>query len=277
MTVHGESACADFIESRAGGCRLLVRNGFHSERLARLLCEGEEALGQQYDLRQVKSAASARVYRFTLEDQGQTTPVYFKEYLDRSIWDVLKHMVRASRARRAFRASLMLTRRGFRAPQVLALGETRAWLVTRRSFLLTRDVTESVRVSDYLVGNKPPLTPDALRRRRALIRVLGQTVGDMHRQGIVHGDLRLGNVLARREDDHWRLFFLDNERTRRFPWLPPWLRLKNLVQVNMLSRGVTNTDRVRFFRAYLAACPDLRPHDRRWAARVQARTRKRQS
>ncbi len=75
----------------------------------------------------------------------------------------------------------------------------------------------------------------------------------MHAKGIFHGDLRLGNILARQEKTCWRFFFLDNERTKKFDSLPFKLRVKNLVQVNMVPKVcVSNTDRMRFFREYCA-------------------------
>jgi hypothetical protein len=75
----------------------------------------------------------------------------------------------------------------------------------------------------------------------------------MHAKGIFHGDLRLGNILARQEKNRWRFFFLDNERTRKFYRLPARLRLKNLVQVNMPPPAyMSNTDRMRFFKEYWA-------------------------
>jgi hypothetical protein len=83
----------------------------------------------------------------------------------------------------------------------------------------------------------------------------------MHADGIFHGDLRPGNVLAWKEmdstgspqGDNWHFFFLDNERTKKFRKLPERLRLKNLVQINMFEPGeVSNTDRMRFFKEYWA-------------------------
>jgi serine/threonine protein kinase len=75
----------------------------------------------------------------------------------------------------------------------------------------------------------------------------------MHAKGIFHGDLRLGNILTRREGNRWRFFFLDNERTKKFDSLPFKLRVKNLVQANMVRKGnISYTDRMRFFREYCA-------------------------
>jgi hypothetical protein len=97
----------------------------------------------------------------------------------------------------------------------------------------------------------------------------------MHRAGIIHGDLRPGNVLARKVADGWEFFFLDNERTRKWPWLPMRLRLKNLVQINMLPEGISRTDRMRFFQAYMLANPSVCAAYKEWAERIMTRTRRR--
>lgn len=124
------------------------------------------------------------------------------------------------------------------------------------------------------IANKPKeLTEHQLRRERDLIRTFGRIVGKMHAAGIFHGDLRLGNILARYEQDNWQFFFLDNERTKKFHRLPARLRLKNLVQVNMWrSSAIFNTDRMRFFEAYISANPCVQKRYNRWAQKIIAKT-----
>jgi hypothetical protein len=94
----------------------------------------------------------------------------------------------------------------------------------------------------------------------------------MHAKGIFHGDLRLGNVLVVREGQKWRFFFIDNERTKKFYLLPNRLRLKNLVQINMFRSGITNTDRMRFFKAYINVNPCVQVRYVGWARKVIAKT-----
>ncbi len=262
----------DFVTVTHGACTLLVAPEFHEEAFERALAVGQSELGERYDLKRIPSAASSRVLRFSLPINGVERPVYYKEYIDRSLGDVLKHMVRASRARRAFRASMMLAAHGFEAPEIVALGEDRLLLWIRRCFLVTLEVAGSQSLYVLLGEDSCRLGVELLRRKRNLIRTLGHTIGRLHACGIVHGDLRPGNMLARHEDGHWRLFFLDNERTRKFPWVPPVLRRKNLVQIGMFLAGVSRADRFRFWRAYLAECPRLRPRRKRWAKTVYAKT-----
>jgi len=265
-----------FVRLGRRGCRAFIRPEFRAEGLESALLAGEPELQRRYWLEPVRSAPTSRVFRVKMPLGGQVRVVYYKEYLHRSAWDAVKHLARATRAMRAVKASHMLTNHAFRVPEVVAFGERRTAFVPGRCFVMTLDVSEAVSLSDLIIENHRRFDLSGWRRdRRELARTLGGIIGRMHRAGIVHGDLRSGNILARRAEDRWEVFFLDNERTRRWPWLPPHLRLKNLVQIGMLPPGVTATDRFRFWRAYLAECPGLWCRRKRWARRIQARTAKR--
>jgi tRNA A-37 threonylcarbamoyl transferase component Bud32 len=97
----------------------------------------------------------------------------------------------------------------------------------------------------------------------------------MHAAGIFHGDLRLGNVLVQKNEGQWRFFFIDNERTKKFYHLPDSLRLKNLVQVNMFREGISRTDRLRFFKAYLKENPSIVRKRNKWAKKIVTKTNRR--
>jgi tRNA A-37 threonylcarbamoyl transferase component Bud32 len=97
----------------------------------------------------------------------------------------------------------------------------------------------------------------------------------MHAAGIFHGDLRLGNVLVQKNEGQWRFFFIDNERTKKFYHLPDSLRLKNLVQVNMFREGISRTDHLRFFKAYLKENPSIVRKQNKWAKKIVTKTNRR--
>jgi tRNA A-37 threonylcarbamoyl transferase component Bud32 len=197
--------------------------------------------------------------------------VYFKQYLRRSVWDFIKDFVRAGRAERAFKASEMLGENGFDAPVIIAMGKFRYGLYHTTNFLATLEIEDARQIHQFISDSKLET-----RGRRELIRAFGRTVGRMHAKGIFHGDLRLGNILARQEKGHWRFFFLDNERTRKFYHLPARLRLKNLVQVNMFSpAAMSNTDRMRFFKEYWAQNEKAKINKANLIKKVIKKTRRR--
>jgi len=118
-----------------------------------------------------------------------------------------------------------------------------------------------------------------LGKRHHSIRKIGRLIGRLHRTGIVHGDLRPGNILVQHSGGEPVFYFIDNARNRFFKKsMPDRLRLKNLVQMNMLLMPhITHSNRLRFFRAYLLENPGLVPHERKWIHIISLKTRKRMS
>lgn len=262
-----------FDKIRRNNCTLFINKNFRNNNLEQTLLTGEKELQEDYQLTPILSSPFARVNKFNVTFDGLEKQVYLKQYLYRSTWDFIKHLVRSSRARRAFKASLMLERNGFEAPVIVAMGEYKSSFLDRGNFLVTLEVEDAKHIYKFIPKSSENLTTEQLRGKRELIRAFGHTVGRMHAASIFHGDLRLGNVLVRREKSGWHLFFIDNERTRQFRRLPARLRLKNLVQANMLISGcITRTDRMRFLNAYLSLNPSIQNRRAFWAKKVVAKT-----
>jgi len=265
-----------FDKIRRSNCTLFINKNFRNDNLKQVLLAGEKTLQERYQLTPVFSSDTSRVHKFTVRFDGVERWVYFKQYLCRSTCDFIKHLVRASRARRAFKATLMLEKNGFEAPAVVAMGKFKSSFFDRGNFLVTLEVENAKQIYQFIPEGQENLTKEQLRAKRELIRAFGRTVGRMHARGIFHGDLKVVNVLARQEKSGWRFFFIDNERTKKFYRLPPWLRLKNLVQVNMPPREtISSTDQMRFFKDYRSENPKIRDNWKRWAKKVIAKTNRR--
>lgn len=255
---------------------MFINKDSRSAELEQALTTGEKKLQESYELTPVISSDVSRVYKFTVGFHDIERCVYFKQYLCRSAFDFIKHLVRPSRARRAFEATLMLERNGFEAPVIVAMGEYKSGFLDRGNFLVTVEVEGAKQIHQFIPDKLENFTKEQLNDLRELIRAFGHTVGKLHAAGIFHGDLRLGNVLAKREKDGWHFFLIDNERTRKFPRLPARLRLKNLVQANILiSDCITKTDRMRFFKSYLRQNIDIHGRHKKLANKVDIKTRER--
>ena len=200
--------------------------------------------GQRSSFVKLLSSKFTRVFKFDVYFKGKIYNLILKQYLNRSLLDVLKNLLRPCRAQRAFKAGRMLKRHGFSTPDVVAAGKKTFAGITTRNFLVTREVKDSVSLSEMLNKNTP--------EKRELIRQFGEIVGKMHAGDIFHGDLRLGNVLVKTDSNQFVFTFLDNERTKKFKKLPKRLRLKNLVQISMFRDYISNSDRTHFLSAYLA-------------------------
>jgi hypothetical protein len=195
------------------------------------MIEGPEAQSLENDIGQiaagnipngwqvVPSSPHARVYRHA----GKAA--YFKEFLPRSQFDIVKSWLRGDRSIRARLRSVQLAELGFNTPRPLAWGLFKR----HRGFLVTEGVA-AIGVTDWLRGEQAADTG----KRRKLLLALGDVIGCLHRSGIVHGDLRTSNVLVANNSPTFTFYFIDNERNSRYPEIPLKLVKKNLVQLDML-------------------------------------------
>ncbi|HIJ71266.1 MAG TPA: hypothetical protein HPP87_07880 [Planctomycetes bacterium] len=264
-----------FEKIRVGGWTVLVSSDF-GKASESLFPPFGQTDGVRGPFGEVPASDFARVFKCSVVFRGWCHRLYVKQFLFRSTWDFLKHIFRASRAKRAFFGSLMLAEQGFFAAETVALGERGFGPLCTSSFLITRELVGAEDLYCCFDGKNKDIVCKSPGAKRRFIRALGETIGRMHRSGIFHGDLRAGNVFAKSSNGTWRFFFLDNERTGRFGVLPSRLRLKNLVQLNMLqSEAVSLTDRMRFFKAYLAQNSDVRNRWKELARRTVIKTRRR--
>ncbi len=189
----------------------------------------------------------------------------------------VKDLLRASKARRFWRQGLLLAAAGFNVPLTVAFAERRRGGVVQRSFVLT-EALSGLPAPQYLSGLDIAQHSRAfMQMKRSAIAQLGALIRRFHDLGFVHGDLLASNILVvMRKPDRLSFYFMDNDRTRRFPpWLTVQLCKRNLVQLNRLPLAhITVQDRMRFFHAYLGVSK-LRAQDRQLARWLEARTRRR--
>jgi tRNA A-37 threonylcarbamoyl transferase component Bud32 len=195
--------------------------------------------GSRGSFTKLASSKFANVFKFNLLFKGKVYSLILKQYLARKWSDVLMIAIGCGRSKRAFKAGSMLRKNGFLTPPIAAAGKKGL----SADFIITAEIKDSVPLHKILESKEP--------QRRLVIEQFAQTVGKMHACGICHGDLRLGNVLVKSAGDKFDFYFLDNERTKKFAKLPDKLRLKNLIQINMLRGGISDEDRTLFFNEYL--------------------------
>jgi serine/threonine protein kinase len=189
----------------------------------------------------------------------------------------LKDLFRDSKAFHSLRQSVALARAGFDAPTIIGAGEARRFRWLLRAFI----------VSTAIPGQPLPLflhdcysqgsSGLSLSKKRDSLRRLAEQVRRLHSLGFVHGDLVPSNIcVSQTERGGDRFFFMDNDRTRRYPSrLPQTLWKRNLVQLNRLPLpGISLQDRMRFFRWYRGD-RELRAADRKLLRWLEMKTRQR--
>ena len=180
-----------------------------------------------------------------------SSPVYLKAMDFKSLRDAIKQQFFKSRAIKAFEAELLLQSLGFGTATTLLTGWRRGPLFIKHAFF-----TLSAALDDHadLYTSVAQLGTQTRRQKRAFIAQFAATIARMHNANIGHGDLRAGNVMCR-HTEHWHFAFIDNERTRQYPALPEHMRIKNLVQLNLLlSPVISKADRQYFFNHYSRLC-----------------------
>jgi hypothetical protein len=191
--------------------------------------------------------------------------LYVKRYTVHAWRVAIASLGRPSPARRAFVAAERLAALGFGVPEVVAAVDDRRAGILRRSFFLTREVTDAMtadRAWSALAGRPS--------RRRSLARALGELFRRLHAAGVYHGDLKDVNVLVRDGPAGPAPILLDLERVRIGRAVGRRRRIKNLVQLERtLGRTAGASARLRFLDAYLG--PEAgRRRRRAWAAAVVA-------
>lgn len=224
-----------------------------------------ESVARQYAEGRLGSLAPVQSSRTAVVERGPAGPGerihYFKRFLMRSSFDWLKHLLRPSRARRAWKGSRLAAGRGFDVPRPVCVLEIRLLGVVLGSAIVTEAArADAASLDNWLAGGPhvPPLPPD---RRKALAAGLGAEIGRLHAAALVHGDLRHSNILCWPDGPSFRFILLDNERTRRSH--SEREKARNLVQLNMARPGLLSpADRIAFWHAYCRQCP-LPPRQRR--------------
>jgi len=221
----------------------------HYAEAVKVLLDGELPSGWEW----VDSSANSIVAR-----RLQPKPVYFKEYLRRTPFEGIKNVFRGSRCQRAMIRGKILRQKGFHTPVVYCWGK-----IEGRHFMVTEGI-DAPGLGDYISSHwQQPRSGGEIFTKRRFIQKFAKKIGELHKNGICHGDLRVNNILIQESEDDIIFYFLDNERNASFSKIPRRLIIKNLVQLNMLqSPQVSRQDRLRFFQAYCQAYGGLNPAEK---------------
>jgi hypothetical protein len=198
---------------------------------------------------------------------------YLKVFHPSNSWPAFKDVFRMSRAFRAWRQGLALSEAGFDVPLTIAAGEQRRCRFLRRAFVLTQKLEGQ---PAHLFLRRLIDRRDLLNAKRSGLRQIAGLLRRFHDYGFVHGDLVASNIFVSDTGKAPGFYFMDNDRTRRYPfWMPQSLWKRNLIQLNRMPLpGITLQDRMRFFQAYLSS-QILTNGERRLAYWLERKTRRR--
>jgi tRNA A-37 threonylcarbamoyl transferase component Bud32 len=154
----------------------------------------------------------------------------------------VKQIVKGTRGARLERITQALNDAGFSAPPLLLRA--------------TNQFGAEVIITLATEGHGPArvladLANGPLASKWTTLRGIGRELARLHRCDFVHGDLTPFNLFLLRGEPV-RLALIDNDRTRRTPWLMPQrAQLRNLVQLGRFAlTGLSRTDKLRVMHGY---------------------------
>ncbi|HWO43599.1 MAG TPA: lipopolysaccharide kinase InaA family protein [Candidatus Eisenbacteria bacterium] len=208
---------------------------------------------------------------------GAALPLYLKVYHPAPWPGRLKELFRKSKALRALRQGVELDAAGFNVPLAVAAGEKRKLMLLKSAFLVTVAIAGAPLTVFLSERWRPRASPEDIGEKRRAIAALADEIRRFHRLGFVHGDLVPSNILVAADGRAARFYFMDNDRTGRYPsWWPLRRWRRNLVQLNRLPlAGISLQDRMRFLRSYLEKNGRWRAEERYLISWLERKTRRR--
>jgi heptose I phosphotransferase len=224
------------------------------------------------------------IVRWELQSGNRRLVVYLKRHYRLPWWSGLLALVwpggNWSPAMQEWEHLQWARAQGLPAPEALAAGEFIGPWGKLQSFLAVEELTGMLPLHEAIPAAEARLDPRAFQRwKRALIDEMVSLTLDLHRRHWFHKDLYFCHFYiavsdtARLPDWRGRVWLIDFHRLGHHPWTWRWWRAKDLGQLLYSSHvpGVTARDRLRFWRAYLAA--DRLGWTARWiqrSARIRA-------
>jgi len=193
--------------------------------------------------------------RFPLENE-KIQSVVVKQYKVSCGMYFIKNIFRNSAGKKAWVAGNGLLVYGFNTPKPLALMEKKELGITADSYLIMEDARGCLEMDRYMLKNfHDKLSLSKLKKKRALINNLAETMGRMHNQNIFHHDLKTCNIMVKDIGKTFYITFLDFDKVSFEEEMTIRKRLKNLTQMNLSTpKLISTTDRLRFLKEYLKQC-----------------------
>jgi tRNA A-37 threonylcarbamoyl transferase component Bud32 len=205
----------------------------------------------------IKTGPHRTVYRLSLSG-GR---FYLKHFRVADWKAQLQNLVRPSKAEREWRAARTIALLGLPTFEPVALGRLHRAGLLRDSFLVSREIPDTVPLDKFVFDSLSPpagsrLSPESACRKRdlrpRLAVVLGKLAARLHRAGVEHADFHAGNLLVHvGSDGSPALWLIDLHKVSFHRRLTTRQRFQNLALLHQFFAGKsTRTDRLRFYRAY---------------------------
>lgn len=178
-------------------------------------------------------------------------PLFLKRYNNKGIVYTLKNIFRSSRAKQVWKNSNAFKLRGIPTPDPLAFIEERRWRLLKSSYVVFEYINNSEILNNYFSGSHI-----GQGIKDELMRSIGYEIGRMHKLGCIHGDLKWTNIIVRRRNDHYDVYFtdLDGSSVRKKVSRSDRVRDLGRFYLDIMKYNATDMDE-SFFSTYWKTAP----------------------
>ena len=232
--------------------KMFFRKGYDTDSLHELIEKHNSALINNDSAVIMKCDSKTALTRHAFKDKTVQN-VVVKQYRVGCFGCLLKNLFRGSAGRKAWVAGNGLRVYGLNTPLPLALLEKKRSGITTGSYLIMEEVKDSLEMDRYILKNLD--NRKDIKKKKALISNIANTLGEMHNHNIFHHDLKTCNIMVKENGKSFDFTFLDFDKVSFNEEITVRKRVKNLVQINLSTpRLFTLTDRLRFLNEYLGQC-----------------------
>jgi tRNA A-37 threonylcarbamoyl transferase component Bud32 len=224
----------DFIQHKSGNAAIWIDRRFADKHFIERLADADTLFAEPL-ASVVKDQKKIKVGRIKLQVAGAAHSLFIKRYNAFSLRYKLVSPLMRSGAFRALEGAAILQAADIPIAAPIAAVENRRRGSLIKSFFLSEEIVGGKTIDAYwrdelmnVVGREGRM----LRRR--FLNELAGLFATLHGRDIYHNDLKDANILAVADHSNrpLRLFLLDLEGVRRYKYLSPARRIKNLVQLN---------------------------------------------
>ncbi|WP_456448957.1 lipopolysaccharide core heptose(I) kinase RfaP [Thiolapillus sp.] len=198
--------------------------------------------------------ANRRTLRFERDGQGYFLKLHWGVGWGEIFKNLFSLRLPVIGAGNEWRAIQRLESLGVETMRLEAWGEEGWNPARRRSFVVTRELENTISLEDYCASWKQS-PPDPGLKRQLIGRVAAMT-RQLHENGLNHRDLYICHFLLRQPWDgsagSLHLYLIDLHRVQQHRRLPRRWRVKDVgsLYFSAMDLGLTNRDRLRFLRGY---------------------------
>ena len=142
----------------------------------------------------------------TLVAKHKKNPEILKVYFQDHWRDKLRRFLGEARADRYVAGEELIARTGLFTPEILGFGRARGLSYVKMQYI---DGVELISVIQWLSENEYG------QILNEILKQFGELVGILHKAGLVHGDLRAGNVLCKIQKNTIQQVLIDHDRSRK--------------------------------------------------------------